>query len=98
MDQETLEKATTPFFTTEGVGKGTGLGLPMIQGIMAQSGGALMLKSRLGEGTRAELWLPVAERAQKASKAVAGDRRAHAQALCSRCANNRFGIPRLSDC
>jgi PAS domain S-box-containing protein len=62
MDEETLEKATTPFFTTKGIGKGTGLGLPMIQGLMAQSGGALVLKSRKGEGTRAELWLPIAER------------------------------------
>jgi PAS domain S-box-containing protein len=59
MDEETLGKAATPFFTTKGVGKGTGpgLGLPMIQGLMAQSGGALVLKSRIGEGTRAELWL-----------------------------------------
>ncbi|MDQ0323353.1 PAS domain S-box-containing protein [Pararhizobium capsulatum DSM 1112] len=61
MDVDTLEKAATPFFTTKGVGKGTGLGLPMVQGIMAQSGGALVLQSRKGEGTRAELWLPIAE-------------------------------------
>lgn len=60
MDEETLANATTPFFTTKGVGKGTGLGLPMIQGLMAQSGGKLVLKSCKGEGTTAELWLPVA--------------------------------------
>ncbi|WP_414127730.1 PAS domain S-box protein [Rhizobium jaguaris] len=60
MDEETLANATTPFFTTKGVGKGTGLGLPMVQGLMAQSGGTLILKSRKGEGTTAELWLPVA--------------------------------------
>jgi PAS domain S-box-containing protein len=60
MDEETLANATTPFFTTKGVGKGTGLGLPMVQGLMAQSGGKLILKSRKGEGTTAELWLPVA--------------------------------------
>lgn len=58
MDEETLEQATTPFFTTKGVGKGTGLGLPMVQGLAAQSGGRLLLKSRLGEGTVAELWFP----------------------------------------
>jgi PAS domain S-box-containing protein len=61
MDAETLEKATTPFFTTKGVGKGTGLGLPMVQGLMAQSGGKLFMKSAAGRGTTAELWLPVAE-------------------------------------
>jgi PAS domain S-box-containing protein len=59
MDAETLEKATAPFFTTKGVGKGTGLGLPMVQGLMAQSGGRLLMKSSPGEGTTAELWLPV---------------------------------------
>ncbi|WP_312406545.1 PAS domain-containing sensor histidine kinase [Rhizobium sp.] len=62
MDAETLEKATTPFFTTKGIGKGTGLGLPMVQGLMAQSGGGLVVKSQRGRGTTAELWLPVAER------------------------------------
>ncbi len=61
MDAETLEKATTPFFTTKGVGKGTGLGLPMVQGVLAQSGGRLIVKSTSGEGTTAELWLRVAE-------------------------------------
>jgi PAS domain S-box-containing protein len=60
MDAATLEKATTPFFTTKGIGKGTGLGLPMVQGLMAQSGGRLVMKSRLGQGSTAELWLPVA--------------------------------------
>jgi PAS domain S-box-containing protein len=59
MDAETLEKATAPFFTTKGVGKGTGLGLSMIQGLMRQSGGKLRLTSAKGQGTTAELWLPV---------------------------------------
>jgi PAS domain S-box-containing protein len=59
MDEETLARATEPFFTTKGVGKGTGLGLSMIHGMMEQIGGRLILKSRKGEGTTAELWLPV---------------------------------------
>lgn len=61
MDEETLKQAATPFFTTKGVGKGTGLGLSMVQGLAGQSGGKLVLKSRLGEGTTAELWFPAAE-------------------------------------
>jgi len=62
MDAETLSRAMEPFFTTKGVGKGTGLGLSMVHGLAEQSGGRLTLHSVAGEGVRAELWLPVAER------------------------------------
>jgi len=55
-----LARAVEPFFTTKGVGKGTGLGLSMVHGLAEQSGGRLALKSRPGEGTTAEIWLPVA--------------------------------------
>jgi PAS domain S-box-containing protein len=61
MDAQTLARATEPFFTTKGVGKGTGLGLPMVHGMSEQMGGRFVLKSKVGEGTRAEIWLPVAE-------------------------------------
>jgi PAS domain S-box-containing protein len=60
MDEETLKRAVEPFFTTKGVGKGTGLGLPTVHGMAVQSGGTLLLKSRPGHGTSAELCLPVA--------------------------------------
>jgi PAS domain S-box-containing protein len=63
MDEETLKHAQEPFFTTKGIGKGTGLGLSMVNGLAEQSGGRLVLKSRVGEGTTAEIWLPVAEEA-----------------------------------
>jgi PAS domain S-box-containing protein len=62
MDSATLRRAAEPFFTTKGVGKGTGLGLSMVHGIAEQLGGVFTLKSRLGEGTTAELWLPAATR------------------------------------
>ena len=61
MDEALLARAPEPFFTTKGVGKGTGLGLSMVQGLAAQSGGALKLSSRPGEGTRVDLWLPIAQ-------------------------------------
>jgi PAS domain S-box-containing protein len=61
MDDTTLRKATEPFFTTKGMGKGTGLGLSMVKGLTEQSGGSLKLHSEKGRGTRAELWLPVAD-------------------------------------
>jgi CheY-like chemotaxis protein len=60
MDRETLDHATEPFFTTKGVGKGTGLGLPMAYGLAAQSGGRLTIESDKGRGTTVRLWLPVA--------------------------------------
>ncbi len=59
MDAETLSRAVEPFFTTKAPGQGTGLGLSMVHGLAAQSGGALVLESEPGEGTTATLWLPV---------------------------------------
>jgi PAS domain S-box-containing protein len=61
MDSDTLQKAIEPFFSTKELGKGTGLGLSMIHGLALQLGGALRLTSQIGEGTRAELWLPEAK-------------------------------------
>jgi signal transduction histidine kinase len=60
MDPQTLTRAIEPFFSTKEVGKGTGLGLSMIHGLALQLKGALRLHSEVGHGTRAELWLPVA--------------------------------------
>ncbi|CDN49466.1 hybrid sensor histidine kinase/response regulator [Neorhizobium galegae] len=61
MDEETLIRATTPFFTTKGVGKGTGLGLSMVQGLTEQSGGKLDIQSQKGKGTTVSLYLPAAD-------------------------------------
>ncbi|MFD2649454.1 PAS domain-containing protein [Devosia albogilva] len=61
MDEITLRRAAEPFYTTKGVGKGTGLGLSMVHGLATQSGGTLVLKSRKGEGTTAEIWLPAVD-------------------------------------
>jgi len=65
MDAATLEHATEPFFTTKGVGKGTGLGLAMVRGLTEQSGGAMTIESRMGTGTVVTLWIPVSEQAPK---------------------------------
>ena len=63
MDPGTLAHAVEPFFSTKGLGRGTGLGLSMVHGLAAQLGGALNLKSVPGQGTTAEIWLPVTNRA-----------------------------------
>lgn len=85
MDAQTLQKAIEPFFSTKEVGKGTGLGLSMIHGLAQQLKGTLRLFSTPGRGTRAELWLPIADRAPVAtvaeSEGVATDGRRHATLL-----------------
>jgi PAS domain S-box-containing protein len=61
MDAQTLARAAEPFYTTKGVGKGTGLGLSMVHGLAEQSGGRMDIRSRVGEGTVVDLWLPAAK-------------------------------------
>jgi signal transduction histidine kinase len=61
MDEATLRRACEPFFTTKDKGRGTGLGLSMVRGFAAQSGGAMQITSRVGGGTLVELWVPVAD-------------------------------------
>jgi signal transduction histidine kinase/ActR/RegA family two-component response regulator len=61
MDAATLAHAVEPFYSTKEVGRGTGLGLSMVHGLAAQLGGGFSLSSEIGEGTRADLYLPVAE-------------------------------------
>jgi signal transduction histidine kinase len=63
MDEDTRQHATEPFFSTKGVGRGTGLGLSMVHGLAAQLGGALALESAPGSGTTIKIWLPIAEHA-----------------------------------
>jgi len=75
MDAETLKHAIEPFYSTKGVGKGTGLGLSMIHGVALQLRGALRLCSQPGQGTRAELWLPVST--EKAPALSAASERTH---------------------
>jgi CheY-like chemotaxis protein len=60
MDAATLAQAMDPFFTTKGLGEGTGLGLSMVHGLAAQSGGTFRMRSAPGAGTTATLYLPVA--------------------------------------
>jgi len=58
MDATTKAKCFNPFFTTKDVGKGTGLGLCIVYGVVKQSDGWISMESELGRGTNVEVYLP----------------------------------------
>jgi PAS domain S-box-containing protein len=61
MSEKAVKQIFLPFFTTKDVGQGTGLGLPVVHGIITSHGGSINVDSKVGQGTKFEIHLPIAE-------------------------------------
>ncbi len=67
MEEQTLKQIFDPFFTTKPVGKGTGMGLSVVHGIVKSHGGEITVSSQLGEGSIFKIFLPLQEKSMRSA-------------------------------
>jgi len=74
MSKQVLKEIFVPFFTTKDIHEGTGLGLPVVHGIVTAHGGRIHVHSALGQGTRFDIELPIALKANNSEDSIHGIR------------------------
>ncbi len=73
MSRDTMQKIFDPYFTTKEVGKGTGLGLAVVHGIINRHGGEILVRSEVGRGSVFDIYIPSAERTPQRERPGADD-------------------------
>jgi two-component system cell cycle sensor histidine kinase/response regulator CckA len=96
MDAATLDRIFEPFFTTKDTGKGTGLGLATVYGIVSQHGGFLHVYSEVGMGTTFRVYLPVTPSAERTPAGVENSRPARGGAETILIAEDHEGLRELA--